>query len=251
LLALAGCGEAAEQANAPGPPDHAEAGHCRARVFEGSQFTICRYDARAHRIELASEGEAGPLRSFDALEAHLGERAGRLLFAMNAGMYGEDGRPIGLYVEQGERQRRINLRDGPGNFHLKPNGVFAVDDAGRVSIRTSDAFARRPPPRTMWATQSGPMLVIGGALHPRISPDGESRLVRNGVGVANPHTAFFVISDDPVSFGRFARLFRDVLKCRDALFFDGSVSSLWDPAAGRRDAHSRIGPIAIVLRRTS
>jgi len=49
---------------------------------------------------------------------------------MNAGMYGEDGRPIGLYVEQGERQRRINLRDGGGNFHLKPNGVFWVDEEG-------------------------------------------------------------------------------------------------------------------------
>jgi uncharacterized protein YigE (DUF2233 family) len=227
-----------------------EAGHCRARNFEGSQFTICRYDARAHRIELASAGDAGPLRTFDALERHLGERARRLLFAMNAGMYDEEGRPIGLHVEQGERLKRINLRDGPGNFHMKPNGVFAVDEEGRVSILTSDAFARRTPPRIMWATQSGPMLVVAGALHPRISPDGESRMVRNGVGVADPQTAFFVISDDPVSFGRFARLFKDVLKCPNALFFDGSVSSLWDPAAGRRDAHSEVGAMAMVFART-
>ncbi|HEY0014009.1 MAG TPA: phosphodiester glycosidase family protein [Allosphingosinicella sp.] len=247
---MAGCEEAAEQANAPGPPEHAEAGHCRAQVFEGSQFTICRYDARTHRIELASEGDAGPLRTFEALERHLGERSRHLAFAMNAGMYDEEGRPIGLHIEQGERLKRLNLRDGPGNFHMKPNGVFAVDEEGRASILTSDAFARRAPPRVMWATQSGPMLVVGGALHPRISPDGESRMVRNGVGVANPRTAFFVISDDPVSFGRFARLFRDVLKCRDALFFDGNVSSLWDPAAGRRDAHSEVGPMIFVLRRT-
>ncbi|HEX8644662.1 MAG TPA: phosphodiester glycosidase family protein [Allosphingosinicella sp.] len=218
-------------------------------VFEGTHLTVCRYDRRAHRIELVGEGDGGPLRSFDALEAHLGTRASRLLFAMNAGMFDEDGRPIGLHVEQGRQLRRVNLRDGPGNFHMKPNGVFAVDAEGRVAVVTSDAFARRRLPGVMWATQSGPMLVVAGRLHPRFSADGESRLARNGVGVANPDSAFFVISDDPVSFGRFARFFRDVLKCPDALFFDGSVSSLWDPAAGRRDEQAELGPIAIVFRR--
>jgi uncharacterized protein YigE (DUF2233 family) len=168
---------------------------------------------------------------------------------MNAGMFDEAGRPIGLYIEQGAEQHRINLRDGGGNFHLKPNGVFAVDEAGRVSITPSDGFARRPPPRVMWATQSGPMLVIAGRLHPRISADGESQLIRNGVGVAGPDTAWFVISDDPVSFGRFARLFRDGLHCSDALFLDGSVSGLWDPGAGRRDDGPPLGPMAVVFRR--
>jgi uncharacterized protein YigE (DUF2233 family) len=167
---------------------------------------------------------------------------------MNAGMYDESGRPIGLYVEQGERQRRINLRSGPGNFHMKPNGVFAVDEQGRVSLKTSEAFARRPPP-AMWATQSGPMLVIDGRLHPAIRPDGESRLVRNAVGVADERTAYFVISDEPVSFGRLARLFRDALRCPNALFFDGTVSSLWDPAAGRRDGYDSLGPMVMVFGR--
>ena len=193
-------------------------------------------------------GDGGPLRSFDALERHLGERAESLLFAMNAGMYDAEGRPIGLYVEQGERQRRINLKDGPGNFHMKPNGVFTADEDGRVSIQTSDAYVRRNP-SPMWATQSGPMLVIGGRIHPRISADGESRLVRNGVGVSDPETAWFVISDAPVSFGRFARFFRDALGCRDALFLDGTVSSLWDRGAGRRDGYERLGPMVLVFRR--
>ena len=218
-------------------------------MFEGSAFTVCRYDAAAHRIELAVAGDTGPLRSFEALERHLGERTRRLLFAMNAGMYDDEGRPIGLYVEQGDRQRRINLRGGPGNFHMKPNGVFAVDEDGRVSIARSEDFANRPPPRVMWATQSGPMLVVDGALHPRISADGESRLVRNGVGVSDPGTAWFVISEGPVSFGRFARFFRDGLRCRNALFLDGTVSSLWDPAAARRDGTASLGPMLMVFRR--
>lgn len=163
-------------------------------------------------------------------------------------MYDEDGRPIGLYVEQGQRLRRLNLRDGPGNFHMKPNGVFAVDDRGRVSVLASEDFARSAP-AAMWATQSGPLLVAGGRLHPELSHDGESRLVRNGVGVSDPATAWFVISDEPVSFGRLARLFRDVLRCPDALFLDGTVSSLWDPRAGRRDGRGSLGPMILVFDR--
>jgi uncharacterized protein YigE (DUF2233 family) len=193
------------------------------------------------------DGSSGPLRGFEALAARLGGETGRLRFAMNAGMYDDEGRPIGLYVEDGVRRRRLNLRAGPGNFHLLPNGVFAVDDRGRVSVTPSRLFprARRP---VRWATQSGPMLLIGGKLHPRFDADGPSRLVRNGVGVAGSGTAWFAISEEGVSFGRFARLFRDELGCTDALYLDGTVSSLWDPGAGRRDGYSSLGPMIAVFR---
>jgi CDP-4-dehydro-6-deoxyglucose reductase len=42
------------------------------------------------------------------------------------------------------------------------------------------------------------MLVIDGALHAQFAPDGESRYIRNGVGVRDGRTAFFVISAEPV-----------------------------------------------------
>jgi uncharacterized protein YigE (DUF2233 family) len=163
-------------------------------------------------------------------------------------MYDEQGAPVGLYVEAGRRLKSLNLRTGPGNFHLMPNGVFAMDGNGRVAITPSRAFAAKPrSPR--WATQSGPMLVIHGEIHPRFDRDGPSRLVRDGVGVRDPDTAFFAISEEGVSFGRFARFFRDRLGCADALFLDGSVSSLWDPGAGRQDGYSSLGPMVVVLRR--
>ncbi|HEX8262552.1 MAG TPA: phosphodiester glycosidase family protein [Allosphingosinicella sp.] len=164
---------------------------------------------------------------------------------MNAGMYDEGGRPIGLYIENGVQRRPLNLRAGPGNFHLLPNGVFAVDEGGRVSVTPSKLFAKASR-RARWATQSGPMLLIGGKLHPKFDADGPSRLVRNGVGVAGPRTAWFAISEEGVSFGRFARLFRD-LGCTDALYLDGTVSSLWDPGAGRKDAYSSLGPMIAVF----
>ena len=108
-----------------------------------------------------------------------------------------------------------------------------------------------PASRPRWATQSGPMLVIDGALHPAFAPNGDSLHVRNGVGVDGAGIAWFAISDEPVSFGRFARLFRDSLGCRNALFLDGAVSSLWDRPAGRRDSYSRLGPLVAVFARSN
>ena len=244
VLALAGCGEPAETAAAP---SLATASACEQRSFEGSAFTICRYDRRRHDLALILDGRNGPLRSFAALETQLGPRTARLRFAMNAGMYGEDGNAIGLYVEEGRERRAINRKRGPGNFHMLPNGVFTVAADGRVAVLPSTRYD--PASRPRWATQSGPMLVIDGRLHPSIQDNGPSLHVRNGVGVDGADTAWFVISDDAVSFGRMARFLRDVLNCRNALYFDGSVSSLWDRPAGRRDTRTDLGPLVMVFER--
>ena len=47
-----------------------------------------------------------------------------------------------------------------------------------------------------------------------------------------------------MSFGSFARLFRDGLGARNALYLDGSVSGLLAPGIGRSDIGFRpLGPI--------
>ena len=67
-------------------------------------------------------------------------------------------------------------------------------------------------PECRFATQSGPMLVIDGELHPRFLPDSTSLYVRNGVGTSADGTrAVFAISEDYVTFHEFGSLFRDVL----------------------------------------
>lgn len=237
----------AQDTGAPAPRAAPAAAACEQRSFEGSAFTICRYDKRRDRIELVLDGPHAPLRSFAALEQQLGPRTQRLRFAMNAGMYGEDGYPIGLYVEDGRGRHPINRQRGPGNFHMLPNGVFIVTADGSVAVVPSDRYDPASHPR--WATQSGPMLVIDGRLHPGIQDNGPSLHIRNGVGVDSESTAWFVISDDAVSFGRMARFFRDVLHCPNALYLDGSVSSLWDRPAGRRDSNAELGPMVAIFER--
>lgn len=230
---------------APEVRDAAASGPCRSIMFEGQRFTVCRDKDASLELHL-QDPRGRPLRSFVALEQSLAERASKIRFAMNAGMFDDAGRPIGLAISEGRQAQALNRRkDGGGNFHLQPNGVFLVRKDGRAEVLTTSAFTTSNDIRL--ATQSGPMLVIDGKVNPLFSPDGTSRYVRNGVGVNERGEAVFAISDAPVSFGRFARLFAGPLGCRNALYLDGSVSSLWDPANGRMDSLVPIGPMIVAL----
>ena len=190
---------------------------------------------------MAAGPKEQPLRSF----ADLARKVDGVAFAMNAGMFDREGRPIGLAIVEGREVHSVNRRQGGGNFHLMPNGVFQLEKDGRAAVVPTADWKATPTIR--FATQSGPMLVIAGKLHPKLDHDGTSRLIRNGVGVRGGK-ALFVISEDPVSLGKFGRFFRDRLKTRDALYLDGSVSSLWDPANGRQDSITPLGPMLVALK---
>jgi uncharacterized protein YigE (DUF2233 family) len=219
---------------------------CRTVFVAGSSFAVCTIDLRRHKVRLFWKGPDGQAYgSFDRLRQ--GMRGSELVVAMNGGMFDHDLAPVGLFIENGQQLKRANTADGPGNFHLKPNGVFFVSGTRAGVLETGRYLRQRPA--TDFATQSGPMLVIDGRIHPRISAHGTSRKIRNGVGMRDQHTVVFAISNEPVTFHAFARLFRDELGCDNALFLDGSVSSLYAPQLGRKDDLRPMGPIIGVLRR--
>ena len=215
---------------------------CEDLDYEGAGYTVCTADAESDRLRLFSrDGTGRPYATFAKLASALSSTQETLVFAMNAGMFEENLGPVGLLIEGGAQRHAANTRDGPGNFHLKPNGVFYFGPNGAGVMETSRFLAARLHPA--FATQSGPMLVIDGAIHPKLQPDGTSQKVRNGVGIRDGHVAVFAISREPVSFWRFASLFRDRLGCRDALFLDGTVSSVYAPQLGRTLQLVPVGPM--------
>jgi len=217
---------------------------CETLNFEETSFVACTVDPAVQQIRMFLRAPDG--KPYGSLEEFAADGPD-VVFAMNAGMFMPDGLPQGLYIEAGQTIAPLVIRDGGNtNFYLKPNGVFAVTDHS-ASVVVTDDF--RPTSDTTYATQSGPMLVIDGALHPKFSENGTSLYVRNGVGVRADGKVVFAISLGEVSFGRFARLFRDALECPNALYLDGFVSGLADNdglvVGGGHDA----GPIVAVLER--
>jgi uncharacterized protein YigE (DUF2233 family) len=241
LLCLAGLAQAPVSAAA-----HASPTGCQAVTEADAHYVVCSFDMRQNkhpdelRLFLAPPG-GKPYGSFSALATDLKQNGEQLLFAMNGGMYAPDEEPVGLYIEAQRQIHPVNQRNGSGNFHLKPNGVFYFSGQ-HVGVMETSAFVKSGI-KPDYATQSGPMLVINGEIHPKIQADGTSQKIRNGVGIRDGHIVVFAISNDLVTFYQFASLFRDALKCPNALYLDGSVSSLYAPGLGRADGLRPIGPI--------
>jgi hypothetical protein len=101
-------------------------------------------------------------------------------------------KPVGLYVEQGRELVHVNTTSGYGNFHMKPNGIFYIS-GDRAAVVETRAFLKHRPKADL-ASQSGPMLVINGRLHPRFDRSSRSLKARTGVGVRADGEVVFAIS---------------------------------------------------------
>ncbi len=220
---------------------------CEKVTHQDKRYTVCEADASSEDLRLFLNDENGNLLGhFSSVNEALESDGKRLAFAMNAGMYHDDRSPVGHYVEEGQEQMRVIPNPGPGNFGLLPNGVFCIRE-GRADVYETLEFVDQAP-TCRFATQSGPMLVIDGELHPRFLPDSTSLYVRNGVGTSADGTrAVFAISDGYVTFHEFGSLFRDVLETPNALFFDGNISRMYDRANNRSDVGFSLGPIVGVV----
>jgi len=238
LLFLTGLVGACAEA---GPPD------CRAVEHAEQAFTVCSFPADADiRLQLThSDGDL--FAQFERVSEQAASEGKTLIFAMNAGMYHQDRTPVGLFVENGDEYAPIVTQAGAGNFGMLPNGVFVVTKDGAQVLETNMYIAAELPIHS--ATQSGPMLVINGKLHPKFNPEGTSRKRRNGIGVsADGDTIHFAISDGFVTFHEFGTLFRDVLKTPNALYLDGTVSRIYAPGIDRNEAGLDMGPIVSIVR---
>ncbi len=202
---------------------------------DGVEYRVVSVDLAHDALDLYwrdSEGRA--YGSIDALRRGGEEGPRKLLFATNAGMYDREFRPLGLAIGGGRRLRPLNPARGDarsGNFALQPNGVFYVDREGRAGVVPTSTWNDRAIEARV-ATQSGPMLVVDGEINAGFVADSESRKWRNGVCAPAPGEVVFAVSTAPVTFHAFARLFRDALGCRDALYLDGTLSQIYTAGEG-------------------
>jgi len=182
-----------------------------------------------------------PFRSILSLKTWLGLQHRKLEFAMNAGMFNSDNTPHGLYIENKKTLKLLDTASGNGNFYLKPNGIFFISTDNEAGICSSIDFIDNG--HIKYATQSGPMLVIDGQIHPAFKPGSANRNIRNGVGIMADHRIVFAMSKKEINFYEFASYFRS-LGCQNALYLDGFVSRTYLPA---QNWNQTDGNFAVIL----
>lgn len=232
-------------------PSLAAEGPCERQEFGGARYIVCSVEAKDARLKLLWQKPNGaPYRWFGTLADATKTQGKSLVFAMNAGMYGTDYAPMGLYIEAGKELRPADLKkmDGPQskipNFYKQPNGIFYFGSDG-AGILTTERFLKDRP-KAEFATQSGPMLVVDDKLNPIFIDGSSDRTRRSGVGVCEGGGMRFVISEDDVNFFDFATLFKTDLGCPAALFLDGGQGAgFFNPALKRADWswHGGYGPM--------
>lgn len=174
------------------------------------------------------DGKNQAYRSIQQLKTSLEKKGEKLLFAMNGGMYMEGNIPLGLYIEAGKLIRPLNNRSATGNFYMKPNGVFYINSDGKAIITTTPSYKYNSSIR--FATQSGPMLLIDGKIHPDFNEKSANINIRNGVGILPNGNVVCVLSKSFVTFFEMATYFK-TLGCKNALYLDGSVSRMYLPSS--------------------
>jgi uncharacterized protein YigE (DUF2233 family) len=231
----------------PGTPAARPPGTARRITYQGNTYDTYEVSLPQPRLRFFFRQPDGtPLGSLGNLRDWLESRGQRLVFATNAGMYTPAHTPVGLYVEEGRELVSLNTGEASGNFFLKPNAVFFITET-QAGILESHAYKSRAPEKVLYATQSGPALVLNGKLHPAFREGSKNRADRrSGVGILAPDRVVFAIANQPVNLHEFASFFRDELGCQDALYLDGIVSRMYLPELGREELDGDFGAMMAI-----
>jgi uncharacterized protein YigE (DUF2233 family) len=216
--------------------------------YKQHSFDIYRVDINQQKIELfLKDSLQQKFGSIDAVKKQVEKQGKELVFATNAGMYlpHKNNDPQGLYIEKGVEHNPLNVGDTSAmlNFYMKPNGVFLGTPSSVKVIETSKYEAIAQTDSIVFATQSGPMLLIDGQIHPKFREFSKNIHIRSGVGIIDDTNLVFAISNERVNFYTFAMLFKEVLHCNNALYLDGAISEMYIPSLPRKQLGGNFGAI--------
>jgi uncharacterized protein YigE (DUF2233 family) len=184
-------------------------------------------DAKKQKVDFYWKNDKGEtLKSIQNLKEYVESKKRKLLFAMNGGMFKRDFSPQGLLIQNKKRLAVLDTSKGQGNFYLMPNGVFYITDENVPVVCETQSFIDNG--KIKYATQSGPMLLINGQIHPAFREGSTNLNIRNGVGILPNGHIIFAMSKKEINFYDFAKYFQN-LGCKNALYLDGFVSKMYCP----------------------
>src|SRR5436190_24195913 len=95
---------------------------CRRETFQDNAYIVCSFDLSKTDLRLFwRNADGSTFGTFTALAGYVGAEGKMLQFAMNGGMYDEDYRPMGLYVEAGKELSPVNKANSPPQIRPVPD----------------------------------------------------------------------------------------------------------------------------------
>ncbi len=184
-------------------------GNCRTINYRDQNFDTYIVDLSKSNLSFNSKTKSGKIiKTLTNFKKYLSSQKKELIFATNGGMFRPNFNPVGLYIENSKELFPVNLKKGSGNFFLKPNGIFYINKwKGAGIIESSNYYKIKG--KVKYATQSGPLLLINGVVHKKLSENSPNKYIRSGVGIINKKTVVFIISKKPVNFYDLAMLFKE------------------------------------------
>ncbi|MEM6379015.1 MAG: phosphodiester glycosidase family protein, partial [Bacteroidota bacterium] len=217
--------------------------------YLGTPYQYFILDTRKHQVDFLLHDSNGiNIAYLDSAIAKLEQIQIDPLFATNAGIFMPNLMPEGLFINQGEELQELNAKSGQGNFYLKPNGVFYIQYDGTVGAKETQDFADEVF-EVDYATQSGPLLLNQGMIHPKFNQGSPNLRTRSGVGIISHYEAIFLLSQTPVNFYDFAITFKERFGCQDALYLDGVISEFYLRSSPDQNNDQRFSGIIVVSKR--
>ena len=95
--------------------------NCADRTYNEISYSTCQVNVGEDKVALFLYDDNGqPYGQFMNLVEDLSDKGKEVLFAINAGMFHPDLRPVGHYIENNVEEMRVISKAGPGNFGMLP-----------------------------------------------------------------------------------------------------------------------------------
>jgi uncharacterized protein YigE (DUF2233 family) len=221
---------------------------CLQALSEDERILSYIVDPASQQVKLYWRDDSSRVfKSILNLKKWLESKDETLEFAMNGGMYKPDNSPQGLFIQDKKTLAALDTSSGNGNFYLKPNGVFYITTDRKAVVCQTSNF--NDDGTIEYATQSGPMLVIDGNIHPVFKKGSNNLNIRNGVGILPDNKIIFAMSKSEINLHDFAAYFKQ-LGCQNALYLDGFVSRAYLPQKNWVQTDGNFGVIIGVTKKT-
>ncbi len=147
-------------------------------------------------------------------------------FCVNGPLVGEDGLPLGGYIDNTTLAKDwTNPLENGGNFAID-NVIFGLGIDGNFYMISYNQ--KNNLPKMKWAFQNGPILVKDGV---NVRGTSKTKYERSGIGFKKDGTITVIVSLSPLTFYQFADLFVKE-DCTNAVYLDGG------PYAGCSDKNT-------------